>query len=267
MRRRRAFAGAAALGAALFAAACGAPLMTLPTGPGTPVADGASLLDQATAACRRVSTISAEVGVSGSVGGRRVRGRLLVGLAAPASLYVEAPAPFGAPAFIIGASNGDATLLLPRDRRVLEHGKPEDLLDAIAGVPLDPADLKSTLTGCDRETSAPADVRAFGDTWRMVGGDRLRYLHRARPSDPWQLVSVVTSGAGGWRADYLDFVDGLPRRVRLVSTDPARFDLRLALSQVDLNVDLEPSTFRVTVPPGMDPITLDELRAAGPLSR
>ena len=49
MRRRRAFAGAAALGAALFAAACGAPLMKLPTGPGTPVADGAFLLGQATA--------------------------------------------------------------------------------------------------------------------------------------------------------------------------------------------------------------------------
>lgn len=256
-----------ACAASLFAASCGAPLMKLPAGPGTPAADGAALLEQATAACRRVSTISAEVGVSGSVGGSRVRGRLLIGLAEPASLYVEAPAPFGAPAFIIGASNGDATLLLPRDRRVLEHGKPEELLDAIAGVPLDPAALKSTLTGCDRETAAAADVRAFGDDWRVVGGDRLRYLRRERPSAPWQLVSVVTSGAGGWRADYLDFVDGLPRRVRLVSNEARRFDLRLALSQVDLNVELEPSTFRVTVPPGTAPITLDELRAAGPLSR
>ncbi len=253
--------------ASLFAASCGAPLMKLPAGPGTPVADAASLLEQATAACRRVSTVSAEVGVSGSVAGRRVRGRLLVGLAEPASLYVEAPAPFGAPAFIIGASNGDATLLLPRDRRVLEHGKPEEVLDAIAGVPLSPAALKSTLTGCDRETSASADVRAFGDGWRVVGGDRLRYLRRERPSAPWQLVSVVTNGADGWRADYLDFVDGLPRRVRLVSNDAKRFDLRLALSQVELNVDLEPSTFHVSVPPGTEPITLDELRAAGPLSR
>ncbi len=263
MRGCRAFACAASL----LAASCGAPLMKLPAGPGTPVADGASLLEQATAACRRVSTISAEVGVSGSVGGRRVRGRLLVGLAEPASLYVEAPAPFGAPAFIIGASNGDATLLLPRDRRVLEHGKPEEVLDAIAGVPLDPAALKSTLTGCDQNPFASSDVRAFGDGWRVVGGDRLRYLRRERPSAPWRLVSVVTSGADGWRADYLDFVDGLPRRVRLVSSEAARFDLRLALSQVDLNVELEPSTFRVSVPPGTDPITLDELRAAGPLSR
>ncbi len=263
MKGGRAFVCAASL----FAASCGAPLMKLPAGPGTPVADGASLLEQATASCRRVSTLSAEVGVSGSVGGRRVRGRLLVGLAEPASLYVEAPAPFGAPAFIIGASNGDATLLLPRDRRVLAHGKPEDVLDAIAGVPLDPADLKSTLTGCDRASSASDEVRAFGDDWRVVDGERLRYLRRERPSAPWQLVSVVTSGANGWRADYLDFVDGLPRRVRLLSNEPKRFDLRLALSQVELNVELEPSTFRVAVPAGTDPITLDELRAAGPLSR
>lgn len=253
--------------ASLLAASCGAPLIKLPAGPGTPVSDGASLLEQATASCRRVSTLSAEIGVSGSVGGRRVRGRLLVGLAEPASLYVEAPAPFGAPAFIIGASNGDATLLLPRDRRVLEHGKPEEVLDAIAGVPLDPAALRSTLTGCDLESSASADVRAFGDGWRVVGGDRLRYLRRERPFAPWQLVSVVTSGANGWRADYLDFVDGLPRRVRLLSGEANRFDLRLALSQVELNVELEPSTFKVSVPPGTEPITLDELRAAGPLSR
>ena len=258
---------ALACAASLFVASCGAPLIKLPAGPGTPVADGSALFEQATAACRRVSTLSAEVGVSGSVGGRRLRGRLLIGLAEPASLYVEAPAPFGAPAFIIGASNGDATLLLPRDRRVLEHGKPEELLDAIAGVPLDPAALKSTLTGCDRDTGAPADVRAFGDGWRVVGGDRLRYLRRERPSAPWQLVSVVIGGNGGWRADYLDFVDGLPRRVRLVSSEARRFDLRLVLSQVDLNVELEPSTFRVSVPPGTAPITLDELRATGPLSR
>lgn len=256
-----------ACAAALCAASCGVPVMKLPAGPGTPVADAGPLLERAMAACRAVSTISAEVGVSGSVGGHRVRGRLLVGLAEPASLYVEAPAPFGAPAFILGASDGEATLLLPRDRRALEHGRPDAVLDAITGVPLDPAALKDTLTGCDAPGTETTDVRALGDSWRLVGGARLRYLRRERPSEPWRLVSVVTSGSDGWRADYLDFVDGLPRSVRLMSTEPKRFDLRLELSQVDLNVELEPSTFRVSVPPGTRPITLDELRAAGPLSR
>ena len=51
-----------------------------------------------------------------------------------------------------------------------------------------------------------------------------------------------------------------------MSNTPRRFDLRLELSQVDLNVALEPSTFRVKIPAGLEPITLGELRASGPLA-
>ena len=190
-------ARAAVFAAAVLAASCGAPLMKLPTGPGAPTSDAAALLEQATAACRRVSTISAELAVSGSVGGRRLRGRLLAGLAAPASLYIEAPAPFGAPLFVLGASGGEATLLLPRDRRVLEHGLPGEVLAAITGVPLDPADLKATLTGCVKGAVSDTDeARSFGDGWRVIAGDRVRYLRRERPADPWRLVSVVRSGRG-----------------------------------------------------------------------
>ena len=259
--------GAAALAAALCAASCGAPLLKLPAGLGVPASDAQGLLDQATAACRRVTTFSAEVSVSGSVGVRRVRGRLLAGLAAPDFLYIEAPAPFGAPLFVIVALGGDATLLLPRDRRVLEHGRPGDVLEAIAGVPLDPADLRATLTGCAAPAARHEEVRAFGSDWRLIGGDRLRYLRRDRLADPWRLVTVTATGPGGWRADYRNFVDGLPRSLRLMSSEPRRFDLRLDLSQVELNVALDASTFRVAVPQGAQPLSIEELRSSGPLSR
>ena len=258
---------AVAFAAALCAASCGAPLLKLPAGPGVPSSDAAALLDQATAACRRVTTISAEVSVSGSVGGRRVRGRLLAGLAAPDFLYIEAPAPFGAPLFIIGASGGDATVLLPRDRRVLEHGRPGDVLEAIAGVPLGPADLRATLTGCAAAAAGNEETRAFGSDWRLIPGDRLRYLRRDRLTDPWRLVTVTATGPGGWRAEYRNFMDDLPRSLRLTSNEPRRFDLRLDLSQVDLNVALDASTFRVAIPQGVQPIAIEELRASGPLSR
>jgi hypothetical protein len=257
-----------AFAAAIFAASCGAPLMKLPSGPGLPAPDSADLLTQASATCSRVSTISAELAVSGSVGGRRLRGRLLTGLAAPASLYIEAPAPFGAPLFVFGASNGDATLLLPRDRRVLEHGRPGEVLEAITGVPLDPAELRATLTGCAAGTvSDSVAAWRLGDDWRVIPGDRTWYLRREEPADAWRLVSVVRSGPEGWRADYRNFVDGLPRSIRLMSNEPRRFDLRLELAQVDLNVELAPSTFRVNVPAGTQPISIEELRAGGPLSR
>jgi hypothetical protein len=253
---------------AVSAASCGAPLLKLPTGPGLPAPDAAAALMQAVSACRRITTVSAEVAVSGSVGGRRVRGRILAGLAEPASLYIEAPAPFGAPLFVFGASNGDATLLLPRDRRVLEHGRPVEVLEAIAGVPLDPADLRRTLTGCLADTGVDAgSARGFGDLWRIVPGERDAYLKRDRPADPWRLVAVLQPGQYGWRADYSAFMNDVPRSIRLVSNDAGRFDLRLDLSQVDLNVALEPAVFQIAIPPGAQPMSIEELRANGPLSR
>jgi hypothetical protein len=260
-------ARAAVFAAALLTTSCGAPLMKLPAGPGVPAPDAANLLEQATTACSKVKTLSAEVGVSGSVNGSRVRGRLLAGVAVPDSLYMEAPAPFGAPVFILGATGGDATLLLPRDRRVLEHGRPDEVLAAVTGVPLTPAELSATLTGCTSTAGTGAETRAFGNDWRVIAGEPVRYLHRDRADAPWRLVSVVHSGDAGWRADYSNFGNELPRSIRLIATERKRFDLRLELSQVDLNVELEPSAFRVKVPAGTQPISLEELRAGGPLSR
>jgi outer membrane lipoprotein-sorting protein len=253
--------------AAVAAASCGAPLLKLPTGAGTPASDSAEILTEASRTCRTISTISAEVAVTGTVGGQRIRGRILAGLSAPASMYLEAPAPFGAPLFVLAATDDDATLLLPRDRRVLEHGRPDQVLEAVAGVPLGPADLRSTLTGCHAASAETSNARAFGDSWRLVPGTRELYLHRQRSGEPWRLVSIVQPGPNGWRADYRDFLNDLPRDISLVSTDPRRFTLRLGLSQVEINVPLEPSTFRVSIPPGTEALTLDELRAGGPLSR
>jgi hypothetical protein len=214
-----------------------------------------------------VRTISAEVAVSGSVGGHRLRGRLLAGLAAPSSVYIEAPAPFGAPLFVLGGTATDATLLLPRDRRVLEHGRTSEILEALAGVPLTPSDLQATLTGCTANDEGVGEARQLGNDWRVLPGTSTRYLHRDEPGGPWRLVSVVGEGADGWRSDFRDFADDLPRSVRLVSNEARRFDLRLDLSQVEVNADLDPSTFRVRIPAGTQPISIDELRASGPLTR
>lgn len=254
--------------AALAAASCGTPLIKLPTGPGEPAADAASLLAQATATCARVSSLSVEVAVRGSVDGSRMRGRLLVGVAGTDGMYIEAPAPFGAPIFILGATGGAATLLLPRDRRVVEHANAGELLQAMAGVPLDGPALRTTLTGCSA-SSAPGgeQARAFGENWRVIDGPSTLYLKREKPDAPWRLVSALRPGADGWRTDYSGFVDGLPRSVRLVSNTARRFDLRLELSQEDVNPSLDPATFRVAVPAGTQAMTLEELRAGGPITK
>ena len=254
--------------AVLAAASCGVPLMKLPVGPGEPASDGAVLFAQATAACARVSSLSVELAVRGSVGGSRMRGRLLVGAAGADGLYIEAPAPFGAPLFVLGATEGSATLLLPRDKRVVERGTPRDMLEAIAGVPLDAAALRSTLTGCaPAGTSADSEARRLGDNWRIISGPTILYVKRERADAPWRLVSTVRVGADGWRTDYAGFVDGVPRSVRLVSNAPRRFDLRLELSQLELNPTLDAATFRVVIPPGTQPMSIEELRAGGPISK
>jgi hypothetical protein len=263
------------------AASCGAPLMKLPSGPGAPAPDAAAVLAEAIGVCRGIRTLTAEVAATGKAAGSRFRGRLSVGVAAPASARIEAVAPFGAPVFIFVATNDDATLLLPRDDRVLEHGRPDDVLSAVAGVPLNAADLHTTLTGCAPPGSQPVGHER-GSDWRVVTdrGTENRepgaasgelYLHRDGASRPWRLVAVIhrPSTLPAWRAEYRDHQNGVPRSIRVASVDPDRragpgFDLTLRLTQVETNVPLDAGVFRVEIPRSAGPITLDELRHARP---
>jgi hypothetical protein len=263
----RAFVAAAAL----WSASCAAPLMKLPDGPGVPAVDAADALAQATATCRGIKTLTAEIAITGSAGGRRVRGRLLAGVAAPASVRLEATAPFGAPVFIFAAAQDDATLLLPRDNRVLEHGRPATVLNAVAGVPLDGADLNAILSGCAPDGSQTR-ARALGPDWRLLNVSAGPvsydvYLHRERAAAPWRLTALTRHGSadGVIRVEYRDFQNDLPRSIRLADTRSPKesaFDLTLGLSQVETNVPLGADVFRVEIPPSADPITEDELRRA-----
>jgi hypothetical protein len=258
-----------ALAAALAVSSCSAPLLKLPSGPGTPANDAAQVIAEATEACRAVNTITLEMAVHGSAGGRRLRGRLTAGLARPALARLEAVASFGPPVFVFVSSGNDASLLLPRDRRVLEHGMPADVLEAVSGVPLDAGALRSLVTGCATRPDA-SDTVSFGDNWRVApdGADNVYFRRDPSTSSgqaPWRLVATMRRGESGWRAEYLMFDHNLPRMVRLVSLPAGRFDLQLDLSQVELNVALGPEAFRLQQTGAADPITLDELRRSGPL--
>jgi hypothetical protein len=250
----------------LLAVSCAAPirLMTLPSGAGSPAGDAVDALAAASLRCRGVSTFSSEVGVSGTIGGRRVpRARLIVGIVASASVLIDAPAPFGASAFIFAARGGEATLLLPRDNRVLEHAQPAAVLEALTGVPLGPEGLKAALTGCGVAPKAN-EARHVGDGWIvMPDADGELYLARGKTVEPWQIVAATHGeGAEAWRAEYRDFIGGLPRSIHLSATDRARFDLGLTLSQVDVNTTIEDAAFAVKVPASAVPMTLAELRGA-----
>ena len=251
----------------VLSVSCGKPFLKLPSGPGAPASDGREAFEQATAACRRVSSITLEIAVTGSIGGRRTRGRLSAGLARPASARLEAVAPFGQPVFMFVANGDDATLLLPRDNRVLEHGRADAVLEAIAGVALDAPALLAVVTGCAAAPD-PARAVALGETWRMApdGPDQV-YLRRDRAAEPWRLaVTVHRAADSGWRAEYRDYQNGLPRAIRLASASAGRFDLQLGLSQIDVTTPLGADVFRIRIPASAAPVSLDELRESGPLS-
>ena len=254
----------------LVCAACGPTLIKLPPGPGVPAFDGRAIADEATAACRTVETISLEISVSGTVGGDRLRGRLVAGLTRPGMVRLEAVAPFGQPIFtlvlddLLSNPKPGTTLLLSRDNRFLERGQFDAVLEAVTGISLDAHTLFTILTGCTSQV--PLGERSLGTDWRVMsaGNDQV-YLNREKDG-PWRLVATVRPGAdSGWRAEYGRFQNGLPRSIHLVSARNRGFDLQLGLSQVEPNAQLGPEVFRVQVPASASPITLDELKNSGPL--
>ena len=125
------------------------------------------------------------------------------------------------------ARAGDATLLLTRENRILEHGRADEILEAVAGIPLD------ACRSPDDARRMPAAVRQRGP--RLEGGTvqvprvrsattggsspkvRARRTSTAnRAQRPWRLVASVRRDPGrpAWRVEYRDFENNLPQTIR-----------------------------------------------------
>ena len=241
----------------LLANGCAARLPARPGGATTPDPEAVAAYAAATGQCRPLRTATAVIALSGRVGGNRVRGRLATGFAAPASIRLEALAPFGAPALLLASDGTTTTLLFPRDKQVLRETSVADVLEAIAGLALGADQLRDVLFGCF-DVASGAGLR-FNQEWQAVDADGVRvYLQRGR---------VAAADYRGWLVDYATPAAGTGRtvRVRRTSTGGA-VDLTAVLSQVEMNVDLPAAAFTLTVPEGVAAITLDDLRAASPLA-
>jgi hypothetical protein len=212
--------------------------------------------------------MTAELRLSGRAGGTRLRGRLLAGLERPASLSLEAVAPFGAPLFILGAQDESATLLFPRDDRVLRGERVDAILETLAGVRLTARDLLAILAGCAVPDAAPAGGREYDGGWVRVdlSGGATVYVRRRAAGGPWR---IVAARVGSLEIEYAAFDGALPSRIRIRSSgrggSRVEADLGLELYQVETNVDINPAAFAVKVPVRAEPMTLDELRRFGPL--
>ncbi len=251
--------------------ACAPGPPKLPTGAGAPYPGYESAYAQATEHCR-VKTITAVMALSGRVGGQRLRGRVDAGLAEPDGMVLEAVAPFGKPFFVLGASAGEATLVLPRDNRFLRGEKPEAIVEALTGVSLTPADMRAMLAGCGVPSDTPSGGRSFpgsarsnDDDWLAVDASGTTTWLR-RMDGRWRVAAATR---GSIAVHYSDFTSSRPSavRVRMTGADRDAADMTLRLSDVEVNTPLAATVFNIDVPRDAAPLTLEELRRAGPLGR
>jgi hypothetical protein len=204
--------------------------------------------------------------LSGRAGSTKLRGRVDAGFEAPARARLEGVAPFGKPVFILVADGDRGTLVLPREDRVLPDAPPDRIVEALAGVPLDPAALRTIVSGCGFGADAPVgNGRRFPNGW-VTGtvGEAVAYL---RPAG--QVWEVAAATRGPLTVTYGAYASGRPSTVRIRAVTDARItaDLTLRLSEVETNGALDPRTFdiRPDLPSKPIPLTLDELRRSGPL--
>jgi hypothetical protein len=204
--------------------------------------------------------------LSGRAGSAKLRGRVDAGLAAPGEIRLEGRAPFGRPVFVLVARDSSSAMLwLPRDNRVLRDAPPAAIVEALAGVALGPDELRTALAGCGFGGAPPSDARAYGDWVAVDTSDgSTHYLRRAE--NRWRLLA---STHGGLTIEYRDFAGARPTTVRMwratAASSERSTDLTVKLSETELNVQLGPEVFQLDVPSEADPLTLEELRRAGPL--
>jgi len=243
--------------------ACAARTPPRPVGTPTPDPSAADAFIAATASCKGFRSIEGELSLSGRAGGERVRGRILTGLESGGAVRLEAVAPFGAPFFVLAGRAERATLVLPREHRVLKDTAVRDVLERITGLSLGADDLRLIVSGCLVDTPAPSDGRQWGGGWRAVtiGPERVAYL-RVQNGQP----VLTAADYGPWHVDYSSHAGGFPRLVRVRRAGDAAIDITARIEQLQVNTQINPLAWRVDVPSDADPMTLDELRSIAPLA-
>jgi hypothetical protein len=210
--------------------------------------------------------MSLSMALSGRAGSTRLRGRVDGGFEAPSRARLEGIAPFGKPVFILVADGPRGTLVLPREDRVLADAPPERIVEALAGVALGPDALRTIVSGCGFGGAAPpAEGRRFANGWVSAEtGDSGVYLRSVGTT--WEMAAATQPPL---TVTYSDYASGRPStvRIRAASSGTATADVTLHLSQIETNTILDPRTFdiRPDLPAKPIPVTLEELRRAGPL--
>ncbi len=173
-----------------------------------------------------------------------------------------AVAPAGPPIFNLAGRAERATLTLPHDRRVLV-APAVDIVEALIGLRLAPADWLDLLSGCVAGAAGETGTRVNGATIITLGGSAGR-VRVEQAGATWQIIA-------GERPDllveYPQFLGRWPSAAKLTSHPGAAIHvvLNMTIGQIFVNTPLQARLFAPVVAADYRPMTLDELRASGPL--
>lgn len=246
---------------ALVASGCAARVFTPPTGPFEPFADAPAVWTQLTTSCRDAQRYVAELRVQGWVGARdqRIARTMHGAVTRDDDVYLELQI-VGATVFQMAGQNGEATILLPRDERVL-RAPTRDIVAALTGLQWGGRELLDVLTGCVAAPEREVTGARIGALLRVDLSPSARAWLRQRGGQ-WQLEAAQIAD---WTVQYGFFESRWPTDVRVTSAGATPLDLRFTVSQINVNVDLPPTTFTLNVPERFVPMTIEELRSLGPL--
>ena len=141
----------------------------------------------------------------------------------------------------------------------------QDILDALIGVRLAPDVLRRVLSGCLLSSSEPVDGRVYGTKWLVV---EMRDGNENYLQFDNDLAKLVAVRSGNLLTKYSDFLGAMPRRVQMTRfgvSGAIEVEVTVLLAQIRVNAPLSKEIFSVDIPTTFIPITLENLRSAGPM--
>ena len=245
----------------LLAAGCATRVFTPPSGPAQPSADAPLVWAQVTASCRDAQRYVAQLRVDGWVGARdqRIAQTLDGAVTRGDDLFLELQV-VGRTIFQMAGQGGQSTIVFPGDQRFLTAST-RDIVSALTGLQWGGRELLDVLSGCVATPAGVVTGARIGSSVRITLSPTTHAWLRERDGR-WQLQAAQIEG---WLVQYRMFEGRWPSLVQVTTAGATPLDLRFTVSQVSVNIDLQPTTFTATVPSHFQPITLEDLRSIGPL--
>jgi hypothetical protein len=245
----------------LVATGCAARVFTPPSGPAVPFADAPQVWEQVTTSCRDAQRYVAQMRVQGWAGARKepIAQTIDGAVTRDDDVYLALKV-VGTTYFEMAGQAGQATIVFPQEDRFL-RAPTRDIVDALTGLQWGGRELLDVLTGCVTTPAGAVSGERIGNSLRVTLSPSSHVWLRERDGR-WQLTAAQVEQ---WLVEYPVFEGRWPTAVRVTATGATPLDLRFTLSQINVNVDLPPAIFTAIVPNHFQPITLDELRAIGPM--